>query len=182
MKVKSRPRLSDNVRFEVLDVVHAAALLHFEQENKAWFEQMIAPRSPLFYTDEGVVEHIETYLADMRDGFMHPLTVWIDNRIVARANLRDISFAGESASIGYRVAEAYGGQGIASACVVKLEEVASGTLGLATLKADVLDNNPVSKHILEKHGFSMVQHEKNDTEINGSPLGRTTFRKNIVRL
>lgn len=161
--------------------MHAAALLHFEQENKVWFEQMIAPRSPSFYTDEGVVQHIETCLADLRRGLMYPLVAWLDNRIVARANLRDISFAEGSAAIGYRVAEAYGGQGIASSCVVKLEEVATGTLGLAMLRADVLDNNPVSKYILEKHGFIEVQHEKNHTEINGSLLGRAAFRKNIVR-
>lgn len=59
----------------------------------------------------------------------------------------------QSASLGYWVAEARNGQGLASAAVELAKEVATGELSLHRLQAETLIDNRGSQRVLEKNGF-----------------------------
>lgn len=142
------------MKFEILSSKHIDPLLEFELKNKLWFETFIEPRASNFYSKHGVTEHIDVLVEHMNAGTAFCAVLKQENEIVARANLRDIS--NNRAYIGYRVAEHFTSQGIASYCLSQLIEIAKNKLQLTTLRAQVLDNNPASKRVLKKYGFTFV--------------------------
>lgn len=141
------------MNFESIGEKHVLSLLDFELKNKAYFEKSIAPRDKAFYSLAGVGNHISelVYLQKQNKAFCYVvINDTQDKNIVARANLKNI--AGKTGEIGYRVAEGVSGKGIASRCVRRLVEQAKN-IGLSTLTAEVMDNNPASEKVLVKNGF-----------------------------
>ena len=134
----------------------ASRLLEFEQTNRQWFEQYIAPRKESFYCLQGVEKHIDECLQWVSERKMYPtLIISSEGVILGRVNLHKIDHLNHHADIGYRVAKSACGQGIASLAVEKILVHAFNQLNLQTLYANVLDNNPASKRILEKFGFQL---------------------------
>lgn len=132
----------------------AAALLAFELDNRDWFEQHVAARTPAFYTLHGVATHIQEYLAARDQGTLLPcVLVDDDGAIVGRANLRHIDRMARTAEVGYRIARDAGRRGLGSLALAHLLAAARTQYGLAALHAWVSDDNPGSKKIVEKQGF-----------------------------
>ncbi|HBS42355.1 MAG TPA: alanine acetyltransferase [Oceanospirillales bacterium] len=138
---------------EVLGAEHAEALLAFEQKHKRFFDSLIAMRPPQFYSPEGVQTHIRELQAAYAAGEGYPGVICEQGEVIGRINLRAVDRESQSAYLGYRVAEDRQGEGLACAAVQELVRLAREDFGLKTLRADVLDNNPASAHVLEKHGF-----------------------------
>ena len=92
------------------------------------------------------------------------------------ANLKEIDCRLQKAEVGYRIAERYTGKGIASNCLRELIFEARARFGLQSLYANVLDNNPASKRVLEKQGFRSVGYEPEFFEIDGILWGCTTLK------
>jgi ribosomal-protein-alanine N-acetyltransferase len=65
----------------------------------------------------------------------------------------------KTAYLGYYFARPYWGQGFASEGARAFIEVAFTRLRLRRLRADVDEGNAVSRHILEKFGFELVERE-----------------------
>jgi ribosomal-protein-alanine N-acetyltransferase len=139
------------MEFETLSQHHSKQLLEFEVKNRLWFESFIEPRETDFYTHEGVNKHINLLSKQMRTKEGYSGVLVLNGQIVARANLKDIS--NKSGFVGYRVAQDFSSQGLASYCLSKLLSVAQNELELQQLKAMVLENNPASMRVLQKHGF-----------------------------
>lgn len=165
--------------FETLSVEHSDKLLQFELENKAWFESKISPRECYFYTSEGIKMHIFDSIINMSAGTHYSGVLLIDDKIVARGNLKDMSLEHSYAAVGYRVAKASIGKGYASYCLNQLIEVASQRYCLNELKALVLDNNPASKAVLQKLGFKAQSHQDNFITHCGTSLGCTSFSRSL---
>ena len=161
------------MKFEILSQQHAQQLFDFELDNKAWFESMIAPRGQAFYSKNGIYSHIEAQIKAMASGVSICGVLVKDDLIVARANLRDIT--AHKASVGYRVAQQFTSQGFASFCLSEIIAKAQA-LGIRTLEANVLDNNPASKHVLEKQGFKSFSYEPCFLTLNNQPLGCTKYQ------
>ena len=139
------------MRFERLNVHHSESLLAFETENDQFFSRVIAPRDRQFLTSAGIKAHISQCVAEHRERRSVFYVLVDENRIVARANMRNIT-AQRDAEIGYRVAEREIGRGIATRCVNHLVDKGRQK-GLSTLVAYVMDNNPASERVLVKSGF-----------------------------
>src|SRR6202051_5200332 len=75
-------------------------------------------------------------------------------RVVGRVNL--IEVADGSAELGYRIAQKAAGQGLATAAVCKVRELAATEYGLSRLRARVTQDNPASRKVLEHNGFVAV--------------------------
>lgn len=161
------------MKFEILSTKHVNPLLEFELKNKLWFETFIEPRACKFYSKQGVTEHINVLVEQMNAGTAFCAVLKLDNEIVARANLKDIS--NNCAYIGYRVAEHFTSKGIASYCLSQLIEMAKNKLQLTTLRAQVLDNNPASKRVLQKYGFTFVVTTPKSLYLNNRHLDCTEF-------
>jgi len=161
------------MKFEVLSKHHLKQLLDFELENKAWFESLIEPRGSAFYSEKGVSEHIEEQIKNMNSGSVFCGVLIQNNIIVARGNLKCITV--KKASVGYRVSKQFTSQGFASFCLAELIKIAKNKFNIQTLEAQVLDNNPASKYVLEKQDFKAVRNIPNFIVINNEQLGCTEF-------
>ncbi len=79
------------------------------------------------------------------------LLVAEDGEVVGRVNLVEV--ADGSAELGYRIAQKVAGQGLATAAVRKVRELAATEYGLTRLRARVTLDNPASRKVLEHNGF-----------------------------
>ena len=129
-------------------------LLLFEQANRAWFEQHIDSRGDAFYSDDGVREHILSFLDDYARGTRHPcVIIGEDGTIVGRANIKDIGAHAGAGEIGYRIAASHVGRGLAVAAVRFMITMAQQRWKLDQLVARVHTGNAASMRVLEKCGF-----------------------------
>ncbi len=156
------------VKIEALSKNHSDQLFMFEIQNRLWFESLIEPRDSEFYTKQGFDRHINEEINKANSGTTFSGVLVKSNRIVARANLREI--ADNSASVGYRVSKEYTSQGCASFCLSSLIKIARRDFPVDFLEAKVLDNNPASKHILLKHGFKAIETIPSAVILNGRSL------------
>lgn len=131
------------------------ALLTFETLNRAWFESNIDARDASFYSESGVSDHIDDLLSRYAAGTWHPLVIVNgEGAIVGRANLKDIDQRGGYAEVGYRVAHACTGQGLATQALTHLIRVARQRWQLERLEAYAFADNIGSQKVLARCGFA----------------------------
>ncbi len=94
--------------------------------------------------------------------YLH-LLVAEGGEVVGRVNLTEV--ADGTAELGYRIAQKAAGQGLATAAVRKVRELAATEYGLTRLRARVTLNNPASRKVLEHNGFVAV----GELTLNGKP-------------
>lgn len=144
-------------RVRILTTEDWQPLLEFELRNRSWFEQHIAPRGDVFYTQHGMQQHVASYLTDHAAGRWFPgLLLNEAGVIIGRANLKDIDAQAGVAELGYRVAQDQVGNGVATAAVSQMKDIAQRQCGLKSLRAVVIVANVASIRVLEKSGFVSV--------------------------
>lgn len=165
------------MNYELLHDRHVELLLKFETDNRNWFESLIASRGSDFYSREAVMAHIEEYRSLYEKNELLPIVIVERGQIIARANLKNVCVPLSSAEVGYRVAQSHSGSGVGTYCLSELIRVSKLKYGQLTLRAKVLENNPASRRILEKHGFSELSCELEFMKIGGSRLRCTTMER-----
>jgi [ribosomal protein S5]-alanine N-acetyltransferase len=160
---ESTPRLQlpmSDVQLVRLD--HAPALLAFERENRAYFAASVPDRGDEFFAefDTRHAQLLEWQAAGTE--YFH-LLVAEGGEVVGRVNLVEV--ADGSAELGYRIAQKAAGQGLATAAVRKVRELAATEYGLTKLRARVTLDNPASRKVLEHNGFVAV----GELTLNGKP-------------
>lgn len=164
------------MKFETLSLLHVNRLFEFELKNKAWFESMIEPRSECFYSNTGVLSHVNMLLTDMEMGKGFNAVITKDDAIIARANLKNIKHG--CAEVGFRVSSENTGQGVGSFCLTVLMDCAK-ELNLKQLNAFVLENNIASKRVLEKQGFVVIDNIKQYLRVNNEVYDCWVLQKNL---
>ena len=141
---------------------HAPALLAFERENRAYFAAAVPDRGDEFFAqfDARHAQLLDWQLAGT--DYFHVL-VDEGGEIVGRVNLVEV--ADGSAELGYRIAQRVAGQGVATAAVREVRELAASQYGLVRLRAKVTADNPGSHKVLERNGFLAV----GELTLNGKP-------------
>ncbi|MEU9033203.1 GNAT family N-acetyltransferase [Streptomyces sp. NPDC048383] len=132
---------------------HAPALLAFERENRAYFAASVPDRGDTYFA--GFQERHRELMAEQEAGlhFFHVL-VDEDGQVLGRVNLIDV--ADGSAELGYRIAERAAGRGLATAAVREVCALAGAEYGLTTLRAVTTLDNPGSRTVLTRTGFTPV--------------------------
>ncbi|MEU8827937.1 GNAT family N-acetyltransferase [Streptomyces sp. NPDC048636] len=129
---------------------HAAALLAFERENRAYFAQTISDRGDDYFTDFDA-RHTEL-LAEQDAGLHHfHLIVDADGEVLGRVNL--VGVADGTAELGYRIAERAARQGLATSAVRQVCVLAATAYGLTVLRAETTLDNAGSRAVLARTGF-----------------------------
>jgi len=124
--------------------------------------EFLAPWEPLrddsYFTEAGQRASIGASLAEHDRGRGLPYVITDGaGSVVGRVNLNNIvRGAFQSASLGYWLAEAAGGRGIATAAVREISRIAFTELGLHRLQADTLEHNVASQRVLERNGFVRI--------------------------
>lgn len=132
---------------------HAPALLVFERENRAYFAASVPDRGDEYFA--GFDARHAQLLGWQAAGtdYLHVL-VADGGEVVGRVNL--INVADRSAELGYRIAQKAAGQGLATAAVREVRELAATKYGLTSLRARATLDNPASRKVLERNGFVAV--------------------------
>jgi ribosomal-protein-alanine N-acetyltransferase len=157
------PRLQRPMpELQLVRLDHAPALLVFERENRAYFAASVPDRGDEFFAefDARHAQLLEWQAAGT--GYFHVL-VAEGGEVVGRVNL--IEAADGSAELGYRIAQKAAGQGLATAAVREVRELAAAQYGLTGLRAKVTMDNPASHKVLERNGFVAV----GELTLNGKP-------------
>ncbi|MDQ3785664.1 MAG: GNAT family N-acetyltransferase, partial [Actinomycetota bacterium] len=129
---------------------HAAKVLVFERENRAYFAASVPDRGDDYFTE--FQQRFDGLLAEQEAGVCH-FHVVVDDKgaVLGRVNLVDV--AGGSAELGFRIAEKAAGQGLATASVNQLCTTAARDYGLRTLRASAATDNAGSRAVLTRVGF-----------------------------
>ncbi|MEM1094070.1 MAG: GNAT family protein [Bacteroidota bacterium] len=137
-------------------LAYADALLAFELENRAFFEQWIASRGDAFYALEHVVAHLAAAEQDREADRSHMYLVLAGTTLVGRVNLRGVERQQfHKAMLGYRMGKQHTGRGFATEAVRLVLREACGPLQLRRVEAVVRDGNPGSHRVLERNGFQL---------------------------
>ncbi|MFI5692435.1 GNAT family N-acetyltransferase [Kribbella sp. NPDC051586] len=147
-------RLPDHpVTLELLTAEHADAVLAFELENRAYFASWIWDRGDDYFANFAA-KHA-SLLAEQAAGICR-FHVLVDESgaVAGRVNLVDLENG--SAELGYRIAEKWAGQGLATAAVRAIIGLAATAYGLSTLSAGASDHNGASQAVLTRAGFRQV--------------------------
>ncbi len=138
---------------QLLRLDHAPAVLAFERENRAYFAASIPDRGDEYFAEFDT--RFAQLLAWQAAGTDYSYVLVTEHgEVVGRVNLMEV--AGGSAELGYRIAQKAAGQGLASAAVRKMREIAATAYGLTRLRARVTVDNPASSKVLEHNGFVAV--------------------------
>jgi ribosomal-protein-alanine N-acetyltransferase len=140
---------------------HAAALLTFEQENRAYFAAAIPDRGDDFFA-HFAARH-RSLLDEQDAGECHLHVVVEDGAVIGRVNLVDV--AGGAAELGFRIAEKSAGQGVAQWAVRQICALAVTEYGLTALRARAALRNAASRAVLARTGFTVT----GETVLNGNP-------------
>jgi ribosomal-protein-alanine N-acetyltransferase len=150
---------------------HAAPVLAFELENRAYFTRFISDRGDVFF--ENFARGFAEALAEQQAGdCAFYVLVDDDGSVIGRFNLFDLR--GRDPHLGYRVAERVAGRGVATAAVEEVCGIAATVFGFRTVRAAVADSNVASRRVLTKAGFNTIG-EADPSEIGakrGSWYGR----------
>ncbi len=132
---------------------HAGALLAFEQQNREYFAASIPDRGDAYFAD--FAARHAGLLAEQDAGLCHfHLLVDADGAVLGRVNLIDV--ADGAAELGYRIARAAAGRGLATAGVARVCELAADVHGLVRLRAKTTLDNAASRAVLARNGFTPV--------------------------
>jgi ribosomal-protein-alanine N-acetyltransferase len=139
------------VRLERLRAGHAPALLAFEQANREFFARSVPDRGDAYFA-EFAARH-SALLAEQDAGVCRFHLV-LDDRgdLLGRVNLVDISEG--TAELGYRIGAHATGRGVATAAVAQLCRLAAASYRLTALTAVTTLDNPASRAVLTKNGFT----------------------------
>lgn len=136
---------------QLLRADHAAAVLAFERDNRAFFAVSVPDRGDAYF--EGFLSRHSALLAEQAAGTgAYYVLVEGDGSIVGRFNL--VFVDADSAELGYRVAECAAGRGVASAAVREICLLAAASHGVRELRAATSSENVASQKVLSNAGFS----------------------------
>ena len=157
-----------------LQTGHAPAVLAFELANRAYFAASISDRGDAFF--EHFADRHGALLAEQEagNGAFYVL-VAEDGSVLGRFNL--FFAGGDTAKLGYRVAQNVAGRGVATATVRELCRLAVARHGLRTLRAAAARDNVASQKVLAKAGFTPVG-PADPADIGGKP--GTWYQRDLV--
>lgn len=123
--------------------------------------QFLAPWDPVrdetWFREPAQRRGIEVLLSQYGAGTAAPYVIVDGGEVVGRITITNIVRGPfRSGSLGYWVAEAHNGRGLASAAVAEVAGCAFGDLGLHRLQADTLVHNRASQRVLTRNGFERI--------------------------
>jgi [ribosomal protein S5]-alanine N-acetyltransferase len=147
--------VGDRIRLVTAD--DAGPLADLLSVNRAF----LAPWEPLrgadYATEESQSRDIAAALARHDEGGALPYVILDQGRVVGRITVSDIVRGPfQSGHLGYWVAEAYNGRGLASAAVAAMLEIGFGEAALHRIQAGTLVHNLGSQRVLQRNGFERI--------------------------
>jgi ribosomal-protein-alanine N-acetyltransferase len=150
------------VQLQQLTAQHVDGILQFELINREYFAAAVPDRGDEFFADYPARHAALLAMQQARTDLFHVLLA-DDGTVIGRINLTHIS-DGE-AELGYRIGRDFTGRGHATEAVRRICHLAHSAYGLKRLRAAVTVDNPGSRTVLLRNGFSLV----GETTLDGRP-------------
>lgn len=144
-------------------------LFRFELENRAFFERTIASFGDDYYERATLEKITEGRVRDWENGDAYFYLVRdAAGDLVGRISLFDVQRgATQTATIGYRIAEAHSGKGIATKAVARVLEDAFEVYGLHRIEGATSPANLGSQIVMLKNGFGFWGRSRRSYLLNG---------------
>ncbi|WP_338075101.1 GNAT family N-acetyltransferase [Kineococcus vitellinus] len=151
----------------------AAALAGLLSGNWSFLAPFEPERGPEHFTADGQARLLRHALSEHAAGRVVPWVVEHDGELVGRLTLSSLVRGPfQSADVGYFVAEAVNGRGVATTAVAQAVAAAfappPGGLGLHRLQAATLLSNSASQAVLQRNGFERIGVARRYLRIAGS--------------
>jgi ribosomal-protein-alanine N-acetyltransferase len=138
-------------------VEDAATLAGIHLANRRFLAPWEPLRDEAYYTPAGQRERLARQQAERRDGTGYGCVIEYDGQVVGTINLTAIARGVvQSANLGYWVAQAVNGNGVATGAVELILDIAFGELALHRVQAGTLLHNTGSQRVLERNGFERI--------------------------
>lgn len=157
----------------------ADVLTRLVVENRTFLAPWEPVRGEEYFTLAGQRDGIEEALVRHAAGLVVPYVILDDSRaVVGRINLNNVvRGAFQSASVGYWLAEAAGGRGLATSAVAAVVAEAFGALGLHRLEAGTIPDNVRSQAVLTRNAFEQFGYAPHYLSIAGRWQDHLLFQR-----
>lgn len=171
------PHSPPAVRVRLLAEEDLDELLAFERDNRAWFERWVPARPPDYFEPEGLRRIVGSLLADQERGTSRFYVVHSgEGALIGRVNLvRRGGPRSHTARLGYRVAEAVAGRGVATRAVELVLRDVFANWGVSRIEASTILGNVGSERVLERNGFELVGRQPGGLSLHGRPVDRLDY-------
>ena len=156
----------------------APALLDAYVRNRAHLAPFEPDRPDSFYTAEGQRTRLGQMTRQQKDGELLPCAMFSGDRVLGCATLREIAHGPVChARLGYWVDAGSTRQGLASAAVAALCQIADEQLALHRIEAGTAPGNVASQSVLKRNGFQRFGYAHQHLYIGGRWGDATLFEK-----
>lgn len=150
-----------STRLRLAGLEDAAALAQLLSGNWQFLAPYEPEREPAYFTAQGQEALLADALAEHAAGRLVPYVIEHDGELVGRITVSGIARGPfQSGDVGYFVAEAVNGRGVATNAVAALLGTAflaaPAGLGLHRLQAGTLLSNSASQAVLQRNGFERI--------------------------
>ena len=159
-------------------IADATALSSLYTANWSFLEPWEPARDDTFLTPAGQEARLAMAEAEREGGTSYRCVICDDQDIVGMVSLSAIERGPvQSAHLGYWVAQAANGRGVATTAVAAMLELAFGGLGLHRLQAGTLVHNAGSQKVLMRNGFERIGLAKSYLKIAGEWQDHILFQR-----
>ncbi|TYK52346.1 GNAT family N-acetyltransferase [Actinomadura decatromicini] len=165
------PRLADvrsEVRLRVVQMADAEALAALYAENRDYLRPWEPVRDDAYFTVDGQRDNLQRLVEAYATGEMWPGVILLEGEIAGRITLNNVLRGPlQSCFLGYWVARAHAGRGVATEAVRRALDVAFGDLRLHRVEAFTRVDNHASQRVLERNGFTVVGTARRHIHLDG---------------
>jgi ribosomal-protein-alanine N-acetyltransferase len=166
------------VRVRPVRLEDAEPLATLYRDNRGYLAPFEPARPDDYFTAAGQAARLGAMLADQEQGRTLPYLIEVDGRPAGRVTVSNVArgpFC--SGSLGYWVAAAHAGRGVATRAVGRVVDECLTTHGLHRLEAATLLGNLASQAVLRRNGFTLIGHAPRYLQIAGRWRDHLLFQR-----
>lgn len=161
-------RLQPGVRLRVVQMADAEALAALCEANRDYLRPWEPERDDSYFTVDGQRDNLHDLVEAYATGEMWPGVILVDGEIAGRITLNNVLRGPlQSCFVGYWVARAHAGRGVATEAVRQVLDVAFDGLRLHRVEAFTRVDNHASQRVLDRNGFTVVGTVRRHIHVDG---------------
>ncbi|TDC56144.1 N-acetyltransferase [Actinomadura sp. KC345] len=164
----SLDRPQPGVRLRVVQMADAEELAALYEANREYLHPWEPERDDAYFTVEGQLDNLHDLVEAYATEEMWPGVILVDGEMAGRITLNNVLRGPlQSCFVGYWVASAHAGRGVATEAVRQALDVAFGALRLHRVEAFTRVDNIPSQRVLERNGFTAVGTARRHIHLEG---------------
>ncbi|MEU8345778.1 GNAT family protein [Spirillospora sp. NPDC048832] len=161
-------RSQPGVRLRVVQMADAEPLAALYRENREYLRPWEPERDDAYFTADGQRDNLHDLIEAYAVGEMWPGLILVDGEIAGRITLNNVLRGPlQSCFVGYWVARAHAGHGVATEALGQALDVAFGALRLHRVEAFTSVDNHASQRVLRNNGFTPVGTSRRHIHLDG---------------